>query len=126
MKLKTKKIYGIRNKSGNIGTLSLFESEQQIEKWKETLIKTKKELKNDKEHFEERLKAYKEIVNKIEEKDKKEIGEKIKQNEELLELIKSKLSEINELEIVTTKEDKDEHKIIKVCDIKEFIPNWEE
>ena len=86
----------------------------------------KKELKSDKEHFEERLKAYKEIADKIEEKDKKEIGEKIKQNEELLNLIKSKLSEINELEIITVTVDKDEHKIVKVCDLKEFIPDWEE
>lgn len=126
MELKTKKIYGIRNKSGNIGTLNLLETEEQIKNWQNTLIKMKSELKEDKEHFEEKLNAYKEITDKIEEKDKKEINEKIEQNEKLLTLIRAKLSEINELEIVTIKEDKDEHTIIKVCEIKDFIKNWEE
>lgn len=126
MKIKPKRVYGIRNKKGDTGTLVLLENNAKIEYWKENLKKLKRELKEDCEHFNMRLNAYQEVAKKQDPKERKEIDERIEANQKVLDTIKSKLAEMQELEIVTVTEINKENKIEKVCEITEFIPEWNE
>ena len=82
MELQTPRIYGIKNKAGNIGTLHLLKTQQAINDWREDLTKQKKSLLEDKEHFNEKLTIYKEIYNKIKDKDGN-IKKQIEQNEKV-------------------------------------------
>lgn len=126
MELQTPRIYGIKNKAGNIGTLHLLKTQQAINNWKEDLTKQKKSLLEDKEHFNEKLTIYKEIYNKIKDKDGT-IKKQIEQNEKILKVIQERTAEINELTIITIEQTQEStHEIKELCKIQDFILNWNE
>lgn len=128
MNLQHKKAYGLKNKNGDVGTIIILGTKEKVEQWKNNLCKWRKELREDKEHFEDKLKIYTEIREKIkDEKNMAEIKRQIETTEKLLETIKSKYNEIEELKIVTIEQNENgEHDIKEVCHILEFIPSWKE
>lgn len=126
MELQTPRIYGIRNKAGNIGTLHLLKTQKEINNWKEDLVKQKKSLLEDKEHFGEKLTIYKEIYSKIKDKDGN-IKKQIEHNEKILKVIQERAAEIEDLTIITIEQTIDKtHEIKELCKIQDFIPNWNE
>lgn len=126
MELQTPRIYGIKNKAGNIGTLHLLKTQQAINDWREDLTKQKKSLLEDKEHFNEKLTIYKEIYNKIKDKDGT-IKKQIEHNEKILKVIQERAAEINELIIITIEQTQEStHEIKELCKIQDFILNWNE
>lgn len=126
MELQTPRIYGIKNKAGNIGTLHLLKTQQAINNWKEDLTKQKKSLLEDKEHFNEKLTIYKEIYNKIKDKDGT-IKKQIEHNEKILKVIQERATEIEDLMIITIEQTQENtHEVKELCKIQDFITNWNE
>lgn len=124
MNLQIPRIYGIKNKSGNIGTLHLIKTKEEVVKWANDLTQQKKSLLEDKEHFAEKLTIYKEIYNKIKDKDGN-IKKQIEQNEKILKVINERATEIDELTIITIEQTIEHtHEIKELGKIQEFIPNW--
>lgn len=126
MNLQVPRIYGIKGKTGNIGTLHLIKTKEEVVNWANNLTQQKKSLLEDKEHFNEKLTIYKEIYNKIKDKDGT-IKKQIEQNEKILKVINERAAEIDELTIITIEQKQEKtHEVKELGKIQDFIPNWNE
>lgn len=124
MNLQVPRIYGIKGKTGNTGTLHLLKTKEDIVNWANNLTQQKKSLLSDQEHFAEKLTIYKEIYNKIKDKDGN-IKKQIEQNEKILKVINERATEIDDLTIITIEQTIEHtHEVKELGKIQDFIPNW--